>query len=330
MTLNQLRAVLAAARSGSFTAAAKELRLSQAAISELVRRLEQEHDVVLFQRGRRTLVLTAAGQELIPYAEQAVAAADDAARALRSVQSLSGGVATFGVLRNADYYLLSGLVARFHEAHPLVRTRMVGLNSVQVAAEVAAGTLEAGLVVLPVDTEGLIATPLVRDEVVFVTSRAEQAAAPMTVERLAQTPLILYDAHAGWRDPTRHQIAERAALAGLTLEPWIEVEHVETALNLVATGAGATFTSRAVVASPGCPPGLAVAAFDPPIYDTIALVRRENRPLSPATREIALLAQQMLRESDRVEVLPPAADDWLAAPGRSSLTTATAPSSPRR
>ena len=315
MTLNQLRAVLAAARTGSFTAAAAELRLSQAAVSELVRRLEQEHDVTLFQRGSRTLVLTAAGEELLPHAERAVAAADDAGRALRSVQALTGGVATFGVLRNADYYLLSGLVVRFHAAHPNVRARMVGLNSVQVAGEVAAGTLEAGLVDLPVATEGLIVTPLARDEVVFVSADPAHVAAPMTVERLAQTRLILYDAHSGWRDPTRRQIAERAALAGLELEPWIEVEHVETALNLVAAGAGDTFTSRAVAAGPACPPRLGVVAFDPPIYDTIALVRRENRPLSPATREIALLAQQMLRASDRVEALPGGAEDWLSGAG---------------
>lgn len=312
MTLNQLRAFLSAARTGSFTAAAQEMQLSQAAISELVRRLEQEHDVILFQRGRRTLVLTAAGQELLPHAEHSVAAADDASRALRSVQSLRGGVATFGVLRNADYYLLSGLVARFHEAHPNVRTRMVGLNSVQVAGEVADGTLEAGLVVLPVATEGLIVTPLVRDEVVFISSDPEHLTAPMTMQGLAQTRLILYDAHSGWRDPTRRQIAERAALAGLKLQPWIEVEHVETALNLVAAGAGDTFTSRAVAAGPACPAGLGIVPFDPPIYDTIALIRQRNRPLSPATREIARLAMEMLHASDRVEDLPAIADDWLS------------------
>jgi DNA-binding transcriptional LysR family regulator len=315
VTLNQLRAFLAAARTGSFTAAAQEMQVSQAAVSELVRRLEQEHDVSLFQRGRRALVLTAAGQELVPHAEQSITAADNASRALHSVQSLSGGVATFGVLRNADYYLLSGLVARFHKAHPNVRTRMVGLNSVQVANEVAAGTLEAGLVVLPVATDGLIVTPLVRDEVLFVSQNPDRLTAPMTVERLAQIRLVLYDAHSGWQDPTRRQIAERAALAGLKLQPWIEVEHVETALNLVATGAGDTFTSRAVTASTACPAGLGVVPFDPPIYDTIALIRRENRPLSPATREIALLAQQMLHASDRVEDLPGMADDWLSVRG---------------
>ena len=320
MTLNQLRAFLAAARRESFTAAAHEMQISQAAVSELVRRLEEEHGVTLFNRGRRTLVLTAAGQELVPHAEQAVTAADNGARALRSVQSLRGGVATFGVLRNADYYLLSGLVASFHEAHPNVRTRMVGLNSVQVAGEVAAGTLEAGLVVLPIDDDGLIVTPLARDEVVFASADPARLQSPMTVQRLAETRLILYDAHSGWRDPTRRQIAERAASAGVKLEPWIEVEHVETALNLVANGAGDTFTSRAVASSSACPLGVGIVTFDQPIYDTIALIRRENRPLSPATREIARLAQQMLRDSDRVQAISGETRDWLSSgqPGLSN------------
>jgi DNA-binding transcriptional LysR family regulator len=180
---------------------------------------------------------------------------------------------------------------------------MVGLNSVQVAAAVAAGTLEAGLVVLPIDDAGLVVTPLARDEVVFASADPARLATPMTIERLATTRLILYDAHSGWRDPTRRQIAERAALAGLKLEPWIEVEHVETALNLVANGAGDTFTSRAVAQSAASPTSVGVVAFAPPIYDTIALIRRENRPLSPATQEIARLARRMLRASDRVHTI---------------------------
>lgn len=294
MTLHQLRAFLESASHGSFTAAAVSLQVSQASVSELIRRLEDEHGVALFLRGRRRLVLTAAGQELLPHAQRAVSAAADAGRALHSVRALDGGVATFGVLRNADYYLLSGLVARFTEMHPAVRVRLVGRNSVDVVAAVADGTLEAGLVVLPVDTDGLHVEPWADDEVVYVTADASRTAGPVTVESLATARLVLYDAHAGWRDPTRRQLAERAQAAGVRLDPWIEVEHVEAALNLVARGAGDTIASRAVVAGPACPPGLHAAPFHPPVHDVIAFVRRAAHPLSPATREFARLARQLL------------------------------------
>lgn len=303
MTLNQLRAFLEAARHGSFTAAASSLQLSQASVSELIRRLEDEFEVQLFVRGGRRLVLTAAGQELLGHAETAVTAADQGGHALRSVQSLTGGVATFGVLRNADYYLLSGLVQRFVDTHPAVRVRMIGLNSADVATAVADGSLEAGIVVLPIDPDGLRVTPWARDEVVYVSSEPSRAAEPVAVETVAENRLILYDAHAGWRDPTRRQLLDRAKLAGHVIDPWIEVEHVETALNLVAKGIGDTIVSRAALASSAARDQLHAVPLAPPLYDTIAFIRRDSAPLSSATREFARLARTMLRNNPAVTLV---------------------------
>jgi DNA-binding transcriptional LysR family regulator len=296
VTLNQLRAFLETARHGSITAAAGILGLSQASVSELVKRLEDEHDVQLFIRGRRRLALTTAGEALLSHAEAAVNAAEGADRALRSVKTLAGGVATFGMLRNADYYLLSGLVQKFIESHPSVRLRIVGMNSVDVAAGVAEGTLEAGLVVLPIESEGLRVTPLVRDEVMYVSADAHSAHAPVGIEALAAAPLVLYDAHVGWHDPTRRQLADRADMAGVALQPRVEVEFVESALRLVSRGVGDTIASRAVLAGHAKSLRLRSAPLDPPLYDTIALVRRESVPLSAATREIISLARTILRE----------------------------------
>ena len=107
---------------------------------------------------------------------------------------------------------------------------------------------------------------------------------------------MLYDAHYGWKDPTRRQLAERAQLAGLRLEPMIEIEHVEAALKLVAAGVGDTIVSGAVIASDAFPPGLHTAPFAEPLYDTIALAQHRGRPLSNATREFARLAEDTIRD----------------------------------
>ena len=79
-------------------------------------------------------------------------------------------MATFGVLRNADYYLLSGLVQKFNEMHPSVRVRLIGLIPWMWRRAVADGSLEAGLVVLPIDADGLRVTPWARDEVLYVSA----------------------------------------------------------------------------------------------------------------------------------------------------------------
>jgi DNA-binding transcriptional LysR family regulator len=281
-------------RAGSFTAAAAELSTSQASVSELVARLERELQASLFLRGSRRLVATAAAVELEPHALRAVTAADEGAEAVRSLNSLEGGTCTFGVLRNAAYYDLSNLVQRFHRKHPKVKIRLIGLNSALVAESIARGEIEAGLLVLPIAEAGLSVRPIARDEVVYASARRPRTAGPVTIEEVATAKLVLYDAFAGWKDPTRHQLLERARARGLDLEPDIEVEHVETALNLVALGSADTIVCRAIALSPSFPKQIRVAPFAEPLWDTLALAQRRHASPSEATRRIADLAATTL------------------------------------
>lgn len=293
VSLPQLRIFATAGRHGSFSAAARLLVMSQPTVSEAIRRIEAEYGTRLFIRGPRRLMLTPAGQELLPLAEQAVAVVDSADRALSGIGRLTGGVASFGLLRNAKYYSMADLLTSFHERYPQVRLRVIGVNSADVADLVRTGELEAGLIVLPVDDADLLVTPLARDEVLYVSAN-NRSSDPITIEELAATNLILYDAHAGWRDPTRRQLAERAKTAGVTLQARIEVELVDAALELVSAGAGDTFVSKAVAERGLLPPGLHLRTFEEPLYDTIALVQRTAGVLSPATQELARLARRML------------------------------------
>lgn len=301
MTITQLRAFLLAATFGSFTAAAVELGTTQPTVSELVRKLEVESGMSLFVRAGRRLVLTSAGSELLPWARRVVDGVDGAEQSLQALRGLTGGVATFGVLRNASYYFLSDLAVRFHTERPGVRTRLVGQNSVEVADGVRSGELEAGLAVLPIDDSGLSVTPLLRDEVLWASADPARTRAPMTLDSIGAAPLILYDAHYGWNDPTRRQLAERAQLAGVRLDPMIEVENIESALELVARGMGDTILSRAVSRSAAFPPGVFTTPFAEPLHDTIALVVRENATLSPATAELVRLATEMVLTSQHRE-----------------------------
>lgn len=308
MTLTQLRAFLAATRTGTFTAAAEELVITQASASELVRRLEEEFDLAVFVRGSRRLQLTAAGRQLLPWAEQAVAAVDGAARALTATRSLTGGQAAFGLMRNARFYLLSDLLADFHRQHPQVRVKVLGQNSFEVANAVTSGSLEAGIVVLPIDDTGLQVTPLLRDEVLYATVDPGHASAPVSIADLAARPLILYDAHYGWNDPERRQVAERAQLEGLKIDPLIEIESLDEALSLVARGVGDTILARAAATSPLCPPEVLTTPFADPLYDTIALIQKQDTVLSPATQELVRMARNQLRERHRRQ---PDHLDWL-------------------
>jgi DNA-binding transcriptional LysR family regulator len=294
VTFQQLQYFLAAVQHGSFSAAAESLHLAQPSLSEQIRRLEAELGSPLFARGGRGLELTEAGLRLRPHAERVLAAADEARDSVLEVSQMIGGTLSFGTFGNAPYYLLSDLVQDFKARHPDVHLRLTGLNSSTVADAVREGRLEAGLIVLPIDDRGLEVTPVCRDEIVFMSRDPERLAQPMTIARLVEAPLILYDARYGWDDPTRRQLLERAQEAGVTLEPDIEVEYVEAALELCARGLGDTVAARAIGVGRGFARRVGTVSFDPPLFDAFAFIHRRNAYLSPATRAFIRLAEKRI------------------------------------
>ena len=90
----------------------------------------------------------------------------------------------------------------------------------------------------------------------------------------------------------------------MKLRTWIEVEHVEAALKLVSRGVCETFVSKAVANSPLCPPGVHTTTFAEPLFDTVALIKRDDTVLSPATEELVRLALQILRRNPALERMP--------------------------
>lgn len=294
MTLAQLEAFVAAATGQTFTAAAVELGMSQPAVSDLIRRLETEFGVPLFNRSSRVLLLTSAGEELLPYAEQTISSAKQGTEAVNALLSLGGGTATFGLLRNAEFYIQQDLAKRFRQKHPNVRIRLVGQNSAETVSDVVAGHLEAGLVTLPIEEDNLDVLPLARDEVVYVSAVSERVQAPPTIEAICNAPLILYDAHYARTDPARKQLSARARLQGLRLNAGIEVEYLSAALSLAADGFGDTIACRASLESEVYPLGLHAVSLAEPMFDTLALIKRHGQLLSPATKEMARLAHSAL------------------------------------
>jgi DNA-binding transcriptional LysR family regulator len=284
MTLQQLTYFIAAAEHGSFSAAAESLHMAQPSLSEQIRRLEAELGVALFARAGRRLELTEAGRLLMPHAERTLDAAREAAESVREVRDLTGGTVAFGTFGSAHHYLLGGLVEEFRAKHPSVRVRVVGQNSAEVADAVRDGHLEAGLVALPVDDRGLDVRPAMREEQLYVSADPRRTREPMTIERLASSPLILYDARWGADDPTRRQLRERAQHAGVKVEPQIEVEYMTAALDLAARGVGDTIAPRSILVSRGFSRRLSTVSFEPALYDTFAFITRRNAHLSPATR----------------------------------------------
>ena len=293
MTIQQLTYFLATVEHGSFSGAARSLFLTQPSISEQIRQLEGELGISLFARAGRGLVLTEAGRKFRPEAERVLADVERARDAVAAVRDLRGGTLGFGMFGTASAYLIADLATDFRRKFPEVRLRLVGLNSSEVADQVRNGTLEAGLVVLPIDDAGLDLRVARLEELVVVSREAIRASAPITIEALAGAPLILYDAQYGANDPMRRQLLDRAQRAGVTLRPVIEVEGIEAAVGLARRGLGDTIVPRAAISRQGAR-GMHFASFADPLFDTFAFIARSDAPLSPAARAFVEIVERRL------------------------------------
>jgi DNA-binding transcriptional LysR family regulator len=284
--MQQIRCFCAALELGSFTAAADALRVSQPAVAEQVRKLEQALGADLFVRAGRGVVPTDAGRAFAEHAARSLRAAEDAAESVGELTTIRGGTIALGIFGDPAAWHVDELVTAFLRRHPGVSVRLVGRNSSEVVERVRRGELEAGGILLPIDDERLDVRPIVRDEVLYVSAAPERTRRPATIERLAATPLVFYDAASADEDPIRRQLAERAQALGIRLQPKVEVELKDVALRLVAAGVGDTYLPSAYTRAPYYPAGLSTASFSPPLYDTFAIITRAGARLSPGVREL--------------------------------------------
>ena len=286
MSLQQIRCFCAALELGSFTAAAEALRVSQPAVAEQVRKLEHLLGVDLFVRAGRGVVATEAGRAFAEHAARSLRAVEDAAGSVGELTALRAGTVALGIFGDPSAWHVDEPVAAFVRRHPGVSVRLVGRNSSVIVERVRRAELEAAVVLLPIDDEQLDVRPIARDEVLYVSASAARTRRPATIERLADTPLVFYDAESGEQDPIRRQLAERAQARGLRLRPKVEVELKDLALRLVAAGVGDTYLPSAYTRAPYYPAGLHTAPFSPALYDTFAVVTRPGARLSPGIREL--------------------------------------------
>jgi DNA-binding transcriptional LysR family regulator len=295
LSLQQIRCFCAAVELGSFTGAAAALRVTQPAVADQVRKLERALGADLFIRAGRGVVLTEAGRAFAEHATRTLRAVEDAADSVDELTALRSGTIAIGIFGGPSAWNIDERVAVFLRRHPGVSLRLVGRNSSAIADHVRRGELEAGVVLLPIDDDKLDVRPIVRDEVLYVSANPERTRRPATIDRLAGTPLIFYDAESADEDPIRRQLAERAQALGLRLQPKVEVELKDIALRLVAAGIGDTYLPSAYTHAPYYPAGLSTTSFAPALYDTFAIISRPGSRLSPGVRELVADVEAHMR-----------------------------------
>jgi DNA-binding transcriptional LysR family regulator len=267
-------------------------------VSEQIRNLERSVDGALFTRVGRGVVPTAAGEAMRPHAERTLAAAGETARAAMSVSALETGTIRFGMFGTARLYASADLVAEVLSRHPNVRVELVGQNSVDVIEDLRRGRIEAAMIAVPqVTSEGMEIIPVGRDELVYVSADPEHLTTPVTAARLAEASLVMPETT--WRavDSTRIVLRRMLHETGRNPTTRVEVEDIETAVELVARGVADSVLPKGAVLQllPRLAPDAGWVALRPQQYDTIAVVHRADATLSPAARLMIELATERIQ-----------------------------------
>ena len=245
MELRHLETLLAVIEEGSFTGAADRLHTVQSNVSEQIRQLEEELDVVLFVRGRKGAVPTEFG-DLVLERYRRVQHELDALRAdLLMLQGLQTGHATFGVVGTISRWLVPLVVAELREQAPAVSLRVTEGASERLAAEVVGRDLSLAVVTEPVSDNRLVVEHLLDEDLVAVVPASLDvgAAKRVTLAALAAHPMILPPEG----NPLRAEVEAAAIEQGATLSVPVEVEGVRLISDLVAAGTGVSVIPETAV-----------------------------------------------------------------------------------
>ena len=201
MQLPDLAAFLAVASDRSFSAAARRLHRTQPAISQAVRRLEDELGERLFDRSSRDGTLTEAGRLLRDYAQRLLGLASEAQTAVQELQQVRRGRVIVGANEAAVHSLLPHL-ERFAAAHPQVAIDVRRVPSRQIATAVLDRSIDFGvLTFLPAD-RGIQTLPLGGDDIVLLTSpkHALSSRRRVSIEEVGRQVVIAHNDPSPTRD----------------------------------------------------------------------------------------------------------------------------------
>jgi DNA-binding transcriptional LysR family regulator len=145
MDIDALRTCLAIHRHGGISPAAETLHRTQPAITRRLAVLEASLGTPLFERGAKRLILTQAGRALLPFAERAIAALQDAQAAVRDVASAQSGDVKLAIVGTLADARLAEVLRRLRERRPRVIVNLTTATSRRVSRAVARGEVDIGV-----------------------------------------------------------------------------------------------------------------------------------------------------------------------------------------
>jgi DNA-binding transcriptional LysR family regulator len=281
-SVRQLRALVAVYYTGSVSAAAQQLALTQPAVTVLIRELEEKLGLKLFDRSTRTLRRTEAAVQAIGVAERALAELDAMSTSMAQLSDAHKGrvrVAATAVVAQA---LLPPAMLELGRLHPGIKVEIHEVAPGDFVEAVTAERADFGIGTLEAPVAGLREEVLLRETLVAAALESADFPrdVPMTWKQLGDLPLVTVRSGYG----VRGRIEAAAMEAGVTLRIEHEVSLLGTAVALAVNGLGVVVVPPSIVAHE---PRLVTRRLKRPTVErVIGVICKRDRSLSPAAETL--------------------------------------------
>ena len=302
MDFDQLTTFVQVAKLGSFSRAGQKVFRSQSAVSAQIRQLEQTYGVRLLDRTAKSVRLTPEGEVLFEYAERLLRLRDESIQAVADRSNVVQGPVVFGANEATCLYLLPDIFAEFQRRHPFVQISIYRNFSHKILQRLEEGSIDIGIVTLPVKSPNLKVYPIFRDRLMFMVHPRNPLASRqrVTLGEVAEQPLIF--PKTGY---TRQVLDKLFRPYRSRLQVTMELPSVGMIKRFVAANAGVSFISESFArdyVKAGEVKLISLEGVD--LWRELGLVYRRDRSLPRAAQAlIALIREHRKSTSAPVEAV---------------------------
>ena len=292
LNLDQLRTLLAVVESGSFSAAARKLHLSQPAVSVQIRELERRFAVKLIERLGKQAHATPPGRDLVEAAENIFRACDSADAAMGRYRDGWIGRARIGTTITAQMYMLPPILRRLSQDHPGLDLHVRNLPTRESIAAILQNQIDLAIVTMPVDTAQLKITPIWTEPMVAIhPAEARDVPEKITPGYVMRQALLLEHVNAGVHRLVLQWLSGHGAAPRVRMH----LGTIEAVKSAVASNLGMSIVPQ--MAASKNESDIVVRPLHPPLVRTLALIEHRSKPNEPAI-EIVRNALLSLRNTD--------------------------------
>jgi len=311
LNLNQLRVFYEAARTGSFTSAAKKLCITQPAVTAQIKSFEDQCDLKLFKKKGRSLYLSEEGIALYEYAKRIFEYEKEVEDAIEDMRKLKRGTLRLGTSKAYARYFMPFLISRFREAFPHIKVHLDEGSSMDILRSLVELKNEVAVIARVEEDPNVVFLPFKRDRLILILSPAHILAKKksVSVEELVHEPMIMKELGSG----TRKQVNEMFHKKGLTPNVLMETSNTEFIKQLVQRGEGISFLVEEAVAAEIRDKRLATVpvAGENPFLD-VSIAYLKDQHLSHPARAFVDMLQKMAIQGPQAGGLQKVMDEYFA------------------